>query len=47
MTSNEKIVNYKVLDLIEFYNFDINFSFIRNHIKKLILIFSFVFYFKT
>jgi hypothetical protein len=34
MVSNKKFINYKVLDLIEFYNFDINFIFIRLHLKK-------------
>ena len=35
MTLNEKVVNYKVLDLVILYNFDINFYFIRDHMKKL------------
>jgi len=35
MTLNESVVNYKILDLIKLYNFDIKFVFIRNHIKKL------------
>jgi hypothetical protein len=34
MTSNEKSLNYKVIDLIESYNFHINFTFIRIHTKK-------------
>ena len=35
MTSNEKFINYKVLGLIIFYNFDVKFDFIRDHMKKL------------
>ena len=35
MTSNKKLFNYKVIDCIEGYNFDIKFVFIRVHIKKL------------
>ena len=35
MTLNEKVVNYKVLDLVILYNFGIKFEFIRDHIKKL------------
>jgi len=35
MTLNESVVNYKILDLIKLYNFDIKFVFIRNHMKKL------------
>ena len=35
MTLNEKVVNYKVLDLVILYNFGIKFDFIRDHIKKL------------
>ena len=35
MTLNEKVFNYKVLDLVILYNFDINFDFIRDHMKKL------------
>jgi hypothetical protein len=34
-TINEKVINYKVLDLVILYNFDIKFDFIRDHIKKL------------
>jgi hypothetical protein len=33
--SNEKLVNYKVLGLVELYSFDINFVFIRDHTKNL------------
>ena len=35
MILNEKIINYKVLDLVIFYNFDIKFDFIQDHMKKL------------
>ena len=35
MVSNEKVINYKVVDLIEIYNFDIKFVFIRLYLKKL------------
>jgi len=35
MTFNEKVIKYKVLDLVIFYNFDIKFDFIQDHIKKL------------
>jgi hypothetical protein len=33
--SNAKLVNYKVLGLVELYNFDINFVLIWEHMKKL------------
>ena len=35
MTLNEKIITYKVLDLVILYNVDTNLDFIRGHIKKL------------
>jgi len=35
MTLNEKVFNYKVLDLIILYNFDTKFNFIQDHMKKL------------
>jgi len=35
MTLNEKIMNYKNLDLIHLYNFDIKFDFIRDYMKRL------------
>jgi len=35
MTSNDKVINYKVLDLVILYNFVIKFDFIRDDIKKL------------
>ena len=35
MTLNKKIINYKVLDLVILYNFDIKFDFIQDHMKKL------------
>ena len=34
MTSNEKVINYKVLDLVILYNFNIKFDFIRAHMKS-------------
>ena len=34
MTLNEKVVNYKVLDLVILYNLDIKFDFIRDHMKS-------------
>ena len=34
MTLNEKVFNYKVLDLIILYNFDTKFDFIRDHMKS-------------
>jgi hypothetical protein len=35
MISNEKVVNYKVLELIEMYNFDIELIYIQSHLKIL------------
>jgi len=35
MVSNEKVINYKVVDCIEIYNFDIKFVFIKLSLKKL------------
>jgi hypothetical protein len=35
MTLNEKFINYKILGLVNIYNFDIKFDFMRNHMKKL------------
>jgi hypothetical protein len=35
MTSNGKTLNYKILDLVESYNFHIKFTSIRVHAKKL------------
>jgi hypothetical protein len=37
MISNKNFINYKVLNLVELYNFDINFVFIRLHLKKIII----------
>jgi hypothetical protein len=34
-TSNEKLVNYKVVDLIKYYNFTIKFVFNGYHMRKL------------
>ena len=39
MTSNKKLFNYKVVDRIEGFDFDINFISIRVHMKKLWIIF--------
>ena len=35
MTLNEKVINYKVLDFVILYNFDIKFDFIQDHMKNL------------
>ena len=35
MSSNEKIINYKVLDLVELYNYDIELIYIQSHLKIL------------
>jgi len=35
MSSNEKVVSYKVLELIEMYKFDIELIYIRSHLKIL------------
>jgi hypothetical protein len=35
MILNEKTLNYKIVDLVESYNFHINFTSIRVHVKKL------------
>ena len=35
MILNEKVINYKILDLIKLYNFGVKFNFIRDHMKKL------------
>jgi len=35
MILNEIVINYKVLDLIILYNFDIKFDFIRDHMIRL------------
>jgi hypothetical protein len=32
---NKNVINYKVLDHVNLYNFDIKFNFIRDHMKKL------------
>jgi hypothetical protein len=36
MTLNEKVVKYKVLDLVILYNFDIKFNLIQNHTNKFV-----------
>jgi len=33
MNSDQKVVNYKVLDLIQLYKVDIQFIYIRSHLK--------------
>ena len=35
MTLNEKVVNFKVLDLVKIYNFALKFVFIQGDMKKL------------
>jgi hypothetical protein len=40
--SDEKTQNYEVVDLIESYNFHINFIFIRRRIKELLFFKRFV-----
>ena len=35
MILNEKVINYKVLDLVILYNFDTKFDFIQDHMKIL------------
>ena len=37
MTLNEKVINYKVLDLVILYKFDIKFDFIWDYIKKVMI----------
>ena len=39
MTLNEKVVNYKILDLIKIYNFGTKFVFIRDHMKIVMIFF--------
>jgi hypothetical protein len=39
ITLNEKVINYKVLDFVILYNFDIKFDFIRDHMKKIMIFF--------
>ena len=33
MTSNQNLVNFKVVDLVEIYNFYIDYFFIQDHFK--------------
>ena len=40
MTLNEKVVNYKVLDLVILYNFGIKFDLIQDDMKKLWIFFA-------
>jgi len=35
MTLNKKVVNYKIVDLVNRYNFGINVAFIQYRMKKL------------
>jgi hypothetical protein len=35
MTSNGKTLNYKIINLVESYNFHVKFTSIRVHAKKL------------
>jgi hypothetical protein len=35
MISNKNFINYKVLDLVKLYNFDINFVYIWLHLKRI------------
>ena len=35
MILNEKVINYKILDLVKLYNFSIKFIFIGDSMKKL------------
>ena len=38
MISNEKLINYKVVDLFEHYNFDITFVYIWLDLEKLLIL---------
>jgi len=40
MSSNEKVVNYKVLDFVEFYNFGTELIYIQSHLEVLKFIIS-------
>jgi len=40
VTSNKKLFNYKVIDRVEGYNFNIKFDFIRVHMKSYELFFD-------
>jgi len=40
MILNKKVINYKIVDLIIIYNFDIKFDFIRDDMKKLWIFFT-------
>jgi hypothetical protein len=35
MTLNKKVINYKIVDLVNLYNFGIKFDFIQDHMKRL------------
>jgi hypothetical protein len=34
MILNEKVINYKIIDLVNLYNLGIKFDFIRNYMKS-------------
>ena len=36
MTLDEKVINYKIVDLVKLYNFGIKFVFLRDHMKRLL-----------
>ena len=40
MILNKKVINYKIVDLIIIYNFDIKLDFIRDDIKELWIFFT-------
>ena len=40
MSLDEKVVNYKVVDLVELYNFGIELIYIRSHLEVLKFIIS-------
>ena len=40
MSSNEKVVNYKVSDLVDLYNFTIELIYIQSYLKVLTFIIS-------
>jgi hypothetical protein len=38
MTLNKKVINYKIVSLINLYNFGIKFDLIQDHMKKMIFL---------
>ena len=40
MTLDEKVINYKIVDLVKLYNFGIKFVFLRDHMKMLLFFFA-------